>query len=196
VSTARERYRRALDRVDDVVAGIRPAQWEIATPCSAWDVRDLVKHLADGQVQVTAMLRGAPAGPATASPAEPDPAEPDPAAADPAAAWRRARREVVAALAAVPDDAVLRTPLGELPLPALLDTAVIEPLLHGWDLATAVGGATDLDPETTEVTLRGVRALGEQLAQTGMYAAALPTDEGSTAQERLLALTGRRPVGP
>ncbi|MEX5719469.1 TIGR03086 family metal-binding protein [Geodermatophilus maliterrae] len=186
MSTARDRYLRALDRVDDVVAGIRPAQWGLATPCPDWDVRELLGHLADGQAQVTAMLRGAPPRPGTAGPADPDPA----------AAWRRARQEVAAALAAVTDDAVLRTPLGELPLPALLDTAVIEPLLHGWDLATAVGGATDLDPETAEVTLRGVRALGEQLAQTGMYAAALPTDEGSTAQERLLALTGRRPVGP
>ena len=192
MSTARDRYLRSLDRLDDVVTGIRPAQWELATSCSGWDVRQLLGHVVDGQRQVTAMLLGAPPpAPVTAAAdlarvAGPEPAE----------SWRRARRESVAALAAVPDDAVLRTPLGELPLPALLDTAVIEPLLHGWDLATAVGGATDLDPETTEVTLRGVRALGEQLAQTGMYAAALPTDEGSTAQEQLLALTGRRPVGP
>ena len=186
MSTARDRYLRALDRVDDVVAGVRPAQWGLATPCPDWDVRELVGHLADGQAQVAAMLRGTPARPGTAGRAGPDPT----------AAWRRTRQDVVAALAAVADDAVLHTPLGETPLPVLLDTAVVEPLLHGWDLATAVGSTPDLDPETVEVTLTGVRALGDRLAGTGMYAAALPVSDGMTAREQLLALTGRRPVGP
>lgn len=191
MSTARDRWLRALDRVDGIVAAARPGDWPLATPCPAWDVHALVGHLVDGQAQVAAMLRSAPVPIPTTDPGglarRADP--------DPAAAWRRARRESAAALADVDDDAVVPTPMGEVPVPVLLDTAVVEPLLHGWDLATALGVATDLDPETAEVTLAGVRALGPRLAATGMYAAALPLHDGMSAQEQLLALTGRRPGG-
>ncbi len=191
VSTPRERWLRALDRVDGIVAAVRPGQEALPTPCPGWDVRALVGHLVDGQVQVTAMLRGTPP-PAPAT----DPAGlARRAGTDLAATGRQAGRASRAALAAVPDDAVVPTPMGEVPVPVLLGTAVIEPLLHGWDLATALGVATDLDPETAEVTLAGVRALGPQLAGTGMYAAALPLSDGMTAQEQLRALTGRRPDG-
>jgi uncharacterized protein (TIGR03086 family) len=188
VSTARDRYLRALDRVDGVVADVRPDRWGLPTPCPSWDVRALLGHLVDGQRQVTAMLRGTPPPAPTTGPADLARL----AGPDPAATWRQARQEAAAALAAVPDDAIVASPMGELPVAVLLGTAVVEPLLHGWDLATAVGVAADLDPETAEVTLAGVRALGPQLAATGMYAAALPVHDGTTAAEQLLALTGRR----
>ena len=191
MSTARDRWLRALDRVDGIVAAVGPGDRPLATPCPAWDVHALVGHLVDGQAQVAAMLRSAPVPAPTTDPG----GLARRAGPDPAAAWRRARPESAAALADVDDDAVVPTPMGEVPVPVLLDTAVVEPLLHGWDLATALGVATDLDPETAEVTLAGVRALGPRLAATGMYAAALPLHDGMSAQEQLLAQTGRRPVG-
>ncbi len=190
MSAARDRWLCALDRVDGIVAGIRPGQWGLPTPCPAWDVRVLLGHLVDGQAQVAAMLRGNPPPAPTTDPA----GLARLAGPDPAAAWRQAGRQSAAALAAVTDEAVVPTPMGEVPVPVLLATAVIEPLLHGWDLATAVGVVADLDPETAEATLAGVRALGAQLAGTGMFAAALPLHDGMTTQEQLLALTGRRPV--
>jgi uncharacterized protein (TIGR03086 family) len=141
----------------------------------------------DGQRQVRAMLAGE-----GGVPPESDPAGLGRLAGrDPVASWRRVREQTATALSRVDDGAVLRTPLGDTPLPRLLATAVIEPLLHAWDLSASIGGACQLDPEAVRVTLAGVAALGDRLAATGMYAPAQPTRDGMSAQDQLLALTGR-----
>jgi hypothetical protein len=50
----------------------------------------------------------------------------------------------------------------------ILSLALIEPLLHAWDLARATGHTIRLDPDAVAATLVGVRALGGQFAATGM----------------------------
>lgn len=165
----------------------RGRQWDRPTPCPPWTVRQLTGHVIDGQRQVIAMLsaEGRPAP-------ERSPAElARLAGADPAATWPHVRDVAITALIRVDDAAVVPTPLGDTPVSQLLETAVIEPLLHTWDLATAAGGTADLDAETVEATLAGVEALGDRLAATGMYAPARPVRNDMCAQGRLLALTGR-----
>ena len=187
MSTPRERYLRALRGLDDVIAAVHDDQWDSRSTCPPWTVRQLTGHVVDAQRQVTSMLSGDGGIQPESSPE----VLARLAGEDPAATWRRAHQQTVTALARVDDDAVLLTPLGDAPVSQLLATAVIEPLLHAWDLATSVGGTADLEPETVEATLAGVEALGDRLAATGMYAPARPTVDGMTAAERLLALTGR-----
>ncbi len=86
------------------------------------------------------------------------------------------------------------TPLGTRTVDEVLAVAVVEPLVHAWDLATAAGQTARLDPETVTATLSAVEALAGQLAATGMYAAALPAPSDSSPQDRLLAALGRHPT--
>ena len=187
MSTPRERYLLALSGLDDVIAAIRNDQWDLPSTCPPWTIRQLTGHVVDAQRQVTSMLSG-DGGIAAETGAD---GLARLAGDDPAATWRRAHQETVTALTRVDDDDVRATPLGDAPVFQLLATAVIEPLLHAWDLATSVGATADLEPETVEATLAGVEALGDRLAATGMYAPARPTVDGMTPAERLLALTGR-----
>jgi uncharacterized protein (TIGR03086 family) len=166
MSTPRQRYLRALHGLDGVIAAIRDDQRDSPTTCPAWTVRHLTGHVIDAQRQVTSML-------SRAGGVEPETSAEGLArlaGADPRGAWRRAHQQIVSALARVDDDAVVPTPLGDASVSQLLATAVIEPLLHAWDLATSVGGTADLEPETVEATLDGVEALGDRLSATGMYA--------------------------
>jgi len=109
---------------------------------------------------------------------------------DPARSWRRTRQDTADALGVDPR-ANVGTPLGPRTANKVLAIALIEPLIHSWDLAVATGQQLTLDPDTVQATLPAVQALGRQLADTGMYQPALPTPPDATAQDQLLAALGR-----
>jgi uncharacterized protein (TIGR03086 family) len=185
------RYLRALERVGDVVGSVPAERWDVPTPCSGWSARQLVGHLVDGQGQVLAVLAGeGPRVPVTDAEALGLLAGPDPAGS-----WRRAHRTAVAALRGAAPGAGVATPLGPRTVEQLLGIALVEPVVHTWDLATATGRPADLDPDAVRTLLPGVRALGGQLQATGMYAPPVPVPADAPAQDRLLAALGRRPLG-
>ncbi|WP_322780206.1 maleylpyruvate isomerase N-terminal domain-containing protein [Frankia sp. Cas4] len=89
-----DRYRRALNEVDNIVARVEDDRWDFMSPCPPWTARAVLGHLIDGQQQVAALLTGQ--GP------RPPHADPD-ALADtaPAAAWQAAHRDIERVLAKV-----------------------------------------------------------------------------------------------
>lgn len=186
---SRERYLRVLDGFSTVVDAVPAESWDRPTPCPDWSARQLVGHVIDAQRQVIALVSGrGPIAPVT------DPsAVGELAGRDPAASWRASREETVAAPRAADLEATVPTPARPTPVAQVLGMAVVEPLVHAWDLATAVGEQVRLDPEAVETALPAVAALGTQLAATGMYRPAIPVGADATAQDRLLAALGRSP---
>jgi uncharacterized protein (TIGR03086 family) len=181
---ALDRYRHALTGVDDVVARIEPDHWDVLSPCPPWTARDVLGHIIDGQQQIAALLTGQ----------GPRPPHGDPgtlAGTAPAAAWQAAHRDIEQVLATVNPTAQVATPMGPRTVADILSLAVIEPLVHAWDLARATGHAVRLDPDAVVTTLAGVRALDGQLAATGMYAPARTAPADADLQDQLLAATGR-----
>ncbi|ADP82350.1 TIGR03086 family metal-binding protein [Pseudofrankia inefficax] len=181
---ALDHYRRALRGVDEVVARVEPDRWDSLSPCPPWTARDVLGHLIDGQRQIEALLTGRGPRPPAAEPGAL-------AGAEPAAAWQAARRAIEQVLAAVDPTARTATPLGPRGAADILTLAVIEPLVHAWDLARATGHTVRLDQDAVAAILPGVLALGDQLAATGMYVAARPVPAGTEPQDQLLAATGR-----
>jgi uncharacterized protein (TIGR03086 family) len=180
-------YRRALATAGHVVDGV--TDWSAPTPCPPWDARMLSGHLIDGQRQVLAMLTGAPHVLPTSDPSGLAAI----AGQAPAEAWRAAAHRVDAVLDDLDAAAVVRTPAGDRRVEEVLAIAVIEPLVHGWDLAVASAQGVVLDPDVVATTLAGVEQLGGALAASGMYAPGKQVPEGATPQRRLLTKLGRDP---
>lgn len=183
------RYVRALEGLGGVVQQVRDEDLDRATPCPPWAVRHLLGHIIDGQRQVLAMLCEQTPRP----PAQGQVALARAAGAAPAAAWEQEQAQTLETLSHIDLVSVVSTPGGQMRAGDLLRTATIEPLLHAWDLATAIGTAVELDAHAVQATLDQVRKLGDQLAATGMFAPAKPWNRGMTPLEQLLALTGRTP---
>jgi uncharacterized protein (TIGR03086 family) len=185
--SARDHYQHALDGVDVVVAGATPGSWDAPSPCPGWTARDVLGHLIDGQIQIESLLSGkghrVPAGHPGAVVGS----------APPTDVWAESRRAIDAVLARLAGATSIATPMGLRTAAEVLGMAVIEPLVHAWDLATATGQVIRLDPDAVAVTLAGVRALGGQLAATGMFAPAQPVPADAGPQSELLALVGRHP---
>lgn len=174
-------YRRAAQRAVAVAAAVPPEQLDLPTPCSAWNVQDLLDHLVGGTRYLGAALAGAePSAPTGATAAD-------------------FRAGVDACLAGLAEpDALTRTctsPLGfEWTVLDATAGTFMDVLIHTWDLATATGQPSELDAELVDACVAMfLPEMPERGRAAGIVGAAVPVPEGATAQQRLLAAMGRTP---
>lgn len=181
------RYERVLDGFESVLSGVAKDAWDAVTPCGAWTARELAGHVIGGQHMIRALALGQ----------EPPDISTDPgrlAGEDALHAWRTARKDCASALT----PAALRRPipfgrLGELPLIDFLGGHILEPLVHTWDLASALGRPIRLDPDLVHHAFATAHVLAPTMRADGRLGAALPPPPGADEQLRLLAFMGRRP---
>ncbi len=180
-------FDRVVSSVRHLVEGVRPDQWSDSTPCTEWNVGQLVDHLIEGNRRVASRVREEGGGPAGA------PADSG-AAADRAGAYRASTQSLREAFS--PEGAMERTynsPFGPIPGPALVQLRCTEELIHGWDLARATGQSTEgLPADLAEAALAGVRhQLGDRPREGLPFAPAQPVSEDAPAIDRLAAFCGR-----
>ncbi|MCP2163816.1 TIGR03086 family metal-binding protein [Goodfellowiella coeruleoviolacea] len=183
-----EAHGRALAEFDARVRQVRPDQWEQATPCTEWSVRDLVGHLVYEQLWVPALL----AGQTTAEVG--DRYEGDQLGADPVDAWDRA---AAAARAAWTEPGVLERRVhlsyGRVPAEQYGWEMTTDLTVHAWDLARAVGADERLDPDLAAAVLSRTEPQVEAWRSAGIFGPRVPVPAEAPAQDRLLGLLGRQP---
>ncbi len=174
------RYRRALAGVTDIVHQVPADRWRVYKR----QTLHVLGHLIDGQHQVASLITGqGPRAPRQ------DPAEAVTGA--PVPAWDATARHLLDLLASIDPAVEVPAHHGEATVEQLLATAVIEPLVHGWDLAQAAGIEVTLDAEAVQACLTAITPVAERFAATGMYAPPRPAAADASPQQRLLALLGR-----
>jgi uncharacterized protein (TIGR03086 family) len=175
---------RVLDVTGRLIAGVRDEQWTDPTPCSEWNVRDLVSHVVMGNRLFAGILTGtAPAGP-------PDPALPP---AGLARAYQDSAADLVAAFGRPGVlDQVFTVPFGTVPGSAALHLRITEILAHGWDLARATGQPADFPADITEQELAfSAGTLGRIPPDRHPFAPSRPVADDAPSIDRLAALLGR-----
>lgn len=187
MSSVRDQYVQAWTRLAELAAEIPEAAWDGPSLCPDWSARQLAGHLVDGERQVRALLEASePLTPVV------DPAALAQHAADPDTALRHAAKQAATTLTDMDAAVMVTTPHGRLPVNHFLTMALIEPVVHGWDLAAATGRPLVIAEQAAETLLAGVKQLGSQLAATGMYASPAPIRKDARPTEQLLAALGRR----
>jgi uncharacterized protein (TIGR03086 family) len=175
-----DRVQAAVQRLVD---GVRPEQWTAATPCTDWDVRALLNHVATGNLLFTANIRGE-----TPPDRSLDHLGEDPSAAF--AASGRALREAFLAPGTI--EGTFASPMGPTPGPALVLMRTTELLVHGWDLARATGQEPGLPEDIAERTLAAVQSrLAGMPRAGGPFAEEQAAPPGAPASDRLAAFLGR-----
>ena len=138
-----------MSAVDHLVAGIRHEQWSAPTPCTDWNVHDLVNHLVGMNLVFAALMSDQP----------PPQRGADRLGNDPLGAYRDSG---VALAAAFDQPGVLeRTfhgPLGAATGAERLNIRIADLLVHGWDLSQATGQPAELPEDLAEEALAFVRA--------------------------------------
>jgi len=171
----------ALECTGKVIDAVGTNQWEAPTPCTDWDVTELVAHLASGNARFEAALR------------HQEPADDRTVDADPVGAYRRSIPGLVDAFRApgVMDELVT-LPFGVVPGSVAANLRLIEVLVHGWDLAQAVHQPTSAFPEDlAQAALAfSLGALGP-IPRGRQFAPAQPVADDAPTIDRLAAFLGR-----
>ncbi len=174
-----------------VTLGVADTDRHRPTPCSAWDVTQVLQHAAGDQLAYAAAL-GAGTGPGE------DPFAPSGHVEGPLADLiTTATTAAAAALSTVTPyaDAVpVPVPPGSLPAAIGAGACALDAAVHAWDVAVATGQPSPLTPALAGELLPVARRIVEPLRSYGAYAAAVPAEDGDDAVAELLRYLGRRPA--
>lgn len=183
----KELYARAVDEFGARVAQVKSDQWHDPTPCTDWDVHALVNHVVNEARWVSPLLAGKTLEEVG------DSLDGDLLGDDPNGAWERARDEQLKAVAGADS---LQRPVhvswGQIPAGEYMDQVLMDHLIHGWDLARAVGADERLDPELVEHCYAKAKPQEEMIRGSGVYGDSVSVADDADTQTKLLALLGRR----
>ncbi len=139
--------RRALDAAGQIVAQVTAGQLGGPTPCPAWTLADLLAHMVAHNHGFAAAARGEPVAAAVWDGA--------PLGADPHAAYQESAGQAAAAFTA--PDALTRQielpGLGAFPARTAISFHFVDYLIHGWDVAAAIGVPARPDADLVAVAL-------------------------------------------
>ena len=170
-----------------VVAGLRDDHLAKPTPCEDWDVRTVAVHLIGVNRIFASAAAGCPLGPELDVEGR--------SARGLLAAYEASAADAVRAFSQPGVlDATLTVPLGSINGELALALALLDNLVHGWDLAKATGQDTAIDPQLAGAGLEVARRLvTDELRAAGAFGPAVPVDRDASVHDRLVAFVGRTP---
>lgn len=187
-----ERVARAAEPLAKLLRTITPDQLVAPTPCADFDVRALLNHLLFWGPSLVGAASKAPIAPPAAAETDVDLTGGDWSAAldtqlgELATAWRN------------PEAWQGTTHLGgptELPASLVGGMVVGELVVHGWDLARALGTTADWDDDLLRYLLDETAATADQGRAMGIYGPEIPVAPDAPVLDRILGLAGRDPAG-
>lgn len=183
-----ELYRRSLAEFTGRVSKVRDDQWTAPTPCDDWDVRTLVNHVVYEDRWALPLFRGATLAEVG------DRFEGDLLGADPAGNAREAADDSVRELATPGAlDRTVHLSFGDTPISEYVNQLVAEHIVHGWDLAVAIGADTRMDEEAVRACAEWFTGTEQMYRRWGVIAPRVEVGADAGELERLVAGFGRDP---
>ncbi len=165
----------AVDQANAVIAAMPAGKAHAPTPCTDFDVTQLVQHVAVIADRISTAIA--------------------PASAQPSMSWEQARGQLRPLLDSAAPDRVVDLPFGRMPLGAALGVYVGEFVTHSWDLAVAIGRADLLSDDL------GMRALAMVTARIPQSPRAhtpfkdvVPVHGNAPVYDRIAGWMGRDPA--
>ncbi len=181
--------RRVLESIDPIVAQVKPGQLHLPTPCPAWDLGGLLRHMVGQHRGFAAAARLEPADPAVWEQVTLDPE-------NPYATYRESASWVTRDFArpGLADHSIEIFGYGVIPAPITMRMHAVDYLAHGWDVAKTIGVDSTLDNELCEEGLRIAQRWPEKSYGSGdPFGAHVPVPDGAPIDQRLMAYLGRDP---
>jgi uncharacterized protein (TIGR03086 family) len=181
-----ELHQRAVERFGQLVQQVTDEQWDKSTPCEDWSVRELVNHVAGENCWTPPLLAGQTIADVGGQ------FDGDVLGTDPGAAWKTGAAEAITAVhepGAM--DRTVHLSFGDFPGHEYTMQLFADVLIHGWDLARAIGGDERLDPELVTALAVWFSGVADVYRAGGAVAPRPAVPEDADAQTKLLAEFGR-----
>jgi uncharacterized protein (TIGR03086 family) len=185
-SDLQELYRRACERYGEHVHAIRDDQWTSPTPCAEWNVKALVGHLITEVAWVPPLVGGRTVAEVG------DELSGDLTGDEPVTSWDRyAPASIAAVIEPGAMERTVRLTKRQLPASEYTTEVFVDLLIHGWDLARAIGADETLDSESVELVFQQMKPHEDELNSSGVFGTHVAPPEGADVQTQLLAVFGR-----
>lgn len=180
-------FQKACDIATSNITRIKPAQWHDSTPCDEWDLRALVHHMVYEVLWVPDMMSGKSVEMVG------DTYEGDILGRNPKKAWEAATAK---ALKVMQNPAAMRQTVhlsyGDVSGSHYCSEIASDIFIHAWDVATAAGLDTTLDPEMVEFVYGFMAPRADEMRSSGLFGDQVVEVSIKTEfPARLLALYGR-----
>ena len=160
-----------------VLTGVKTSDLENSTPCSEFNLGQLIDHQYESIVRIAASV-------GVVAPENPNPSA-EVRLADLAQKTLEAFRKRGL-------DGLLRLGPNEMPANVVANILNIELLVHAWDISQAIHRELELSPLLAEYVLGLTRkTITPQGRQSGLFGAEVTVSESDVSVNRLLAFTGR-----
>jgi uncharacterized protein (TIGR03086 family) len=178
---------RAFSLTRSIVGNVRSDQLDVSTPCVSWSVRDVINHLIAASFWYAGALNDGVGPPVR---------DDDFTAGDYLATYDDAFAQASAAFHAPGAlDQTLTLHFGPLPATVFLLLATNDTFAHGWDIATATGQATEMDPDLAAKLLAADRRWiqPQHRGADGQmpFGPERAAPQGASSSEQLAAFLGR-----
>lgn len=179
-------YLKSLDSTINFVSNVANDAWSNDTPCSDWDVKDVVNHIVYENVWMVALFNGRTIEEVG------DEFDGDLVGDDPAGVYRRTAEEVKAVLAE-PDSMSRTCHISSGPASGAdyAKELFLDTLIHGWDIAVGAKQDASLDPYLVEQCTPLAQAIADNEGYRGAFKAPTEGENSGNPQTHLLALLGR-----
>jgi uncharacterized protein (TIGR03086 family) len=179
----KEIFIEANQMFESYFALVKDGQWDTIVPsASDWTVRKLVDHVIENNLATAAILNGE------------TPSESENTDQDSDVAWSESAQVAESAASSVKNGSdTVEGPLGPISKQSFLRLMTIDRTVHSWDLAKAIGADTILNREVATAAYEWAPHFAPRLFDAGEFGEPLAVAGDATAQERLLAMTGREP---
>jgi len=181
-----ELYVDALADFGNAVRDVAEHEWDLPTPSTEWNVKEVVAHVVLGEAHLPAVLSGDTTETQTSFSV-------DLLGQSPLASWRgTALKAIEAARAPGIADQIFTLDMGTVPGRQLLGYRITDNVVHAWDLRVATGRPQPVADGFADWLLDFWQPVAAQIANSEFFGAP-KTPASSAASDRLLALLGRTP---
>jgi len=176
----------AMMKVDPVIEKVSESNLHNPTPCKEWDVEALTNHLINELAWITPLLEGKTIKDVG------DKLDGDLIKGNAGNSWTRYCKQASAAMVVTDPASIAHLSYADKPAQAYVDEVAADIIIHGWDLAQALGIDYDIDDKTAEAVTNATKDI-MNMARTGGYVGEeVKTTEDASAMEKLLACYGRK----
>ena len=165
----------AADSFEATLAQVGEDQWTAPTGCGEWTVRDLVDHALFWQCNLASLVG---------------------AEVTPEDGWAAIKATIVAGLEnpSALDGAIEAGPMAGMPKHQGMGLATADILVHGWDLARAIGADDALPAAAVEAVHMGLeQAPPEMIRNPQVFGPIVEVPADASAQDKLIGFVGRQP---
>lgn len=182
-------FTRVLDQVTECVLAIDIKQLDNATPCTEWNLRQLLNHMVYELLWVPDMLAGktvAQVGTKYDGDVLGDRLQ---------TSWQDAADAAQEAVEKADRDATVHLSYADKPAEAYIAEMAMEVLVHGWDVCQALSFSLLFEPDVAQAVYENTLPRKKEYAESGLVGTPIDVPDDAAVEVKLLGLLGRPAEG-